>query len=108
KLRAFTRLRPHGPFLMVAGAAALVMLPPLWPLAPLAAATYSFVTGVEAVRVSRELDAMTIPFVWACLPRIHASRGIGFAAGLWKYLRAPDWPAEPERVPPRRVVLRAV
>jgi len=108
KLRAFTRVRPHGPFFMVVGAAALVALPPLWPIAPLAAAAYMLATGAEAVRVGRKLGAAAIPMVWACFPVIHASHGAGFAAGLWRYLRAPDWSAEPERVPPRKVVLRAV
>ena len=34
------------------------------------------------------------------------------AAGVWsgflQYLRKPDWADEPERIPPRRVQLRAV
>ena len=34
--------------------------------------------------------------------------GLGFAAGLLQYLRKPDWPEEPERVSPRKTVLRAV
>ena len=41
-------------------------------------------------------------------PVLHASHGAGFAAGLWQYLRHPDWPDEPERVPPRKAQLRAV
>ena len=46
--------------------------------------------------------------VWAIFPVLHVSHGVGFAAGLLQYLRKPDWPAEPERVPPRKAQLRAV
>jgi hypothetical protein len=40
-------------------------------------------------------------------PVLHASHGVGFAAGLVQYLRKPDWATEAERVP-RKVTLRAV
>lgn len=107
KLGAFPTLRPVAPFVLVAGAAALVALPPLWPLAPLAFATYALATGAEAVRVGGKLGPSAIPMVWAMFPVLHGSHGVGFAAGLFQYLRKPDWPAEPERIP-RRVTLRAV
>lgn len=107
KLGTFPTLRPVIPFAMVAGAAALLLVPPLWPIAPIAFATYALATGAEAIRVGRAVGAKAIPTVWTIFPVLHASHGIGFASGLWQYLRKPDW-HEPERVPPRKVVLRAV
>ena len=83
-------------------------IPLFWPLAPAAFATYALATGAEAVRVGRKLGPGAIPFVWAMFPILHLSHGVGFAAGLFRYLRKPDWPAEPERIGPRRVHLRAV
>lgn len=108
KLGTFPTLRPVLPFLMTAGAAALAAIPPLWPVGAAALATYALATGAEAVRVGRELGARAIPAVWSIFPVLHASHGVGFAAGLWQYLRSPDWPDQPERVPPRKTQLRAV
>jgi cellulose synthase/poly-beta-1,6-N-acetylglucosamine synthase-like glycosyltransferase len=108
KLGAFPTLRPLLPFFLVSGAAALLLAPPLWPLAPAAFTTYALATGAEAVRVGRALGPRAIPTVWAIFPVLHAAHGVGFAAGLWQYLRHPDWPAEPERIPPRKAHLRAV
>ncbi len=108
KLGKFPTLRPLLPFFLVSGAAALLLTPPLWPFAPAAFATYALATGAEAVRVGRGLGARAIPTVWAIFPVLHASHGAGFAAGLWQYLRHPDWPAEPERVSARKTQLRAV
>jgi len=107
KLGSFPTLRPITPFAMVVGAAALLVVPPLWPIAPLAFAGYALATGAEAVRVGAKLGPAAIPTVWAIFPVIHASHGAGFAAGLLRYLRRPDWPAEPERIA-KRVTLRAV
>jgi len=92
---------------MVAGGTLLLTVPPLWPLAPAAFATYALATGAEAVRVGARLGPAAIPTIWAIFPTLHLSHGIGFAAGLLRYLRKPDWPAEPERVT-KRVTLRAV
>jgi hypothetical protein len=41
---------------------------------------------------------------------LHASHGVGFAAGLWRYLRSPDWPRNDADVEllPKRATLRAV
>jgi len=109
KLGRFPTLRPMLPFFMVAGGAALVAIPPLWPLVPAAAATYALATGAEAVRVGNKLGALAIPTVWGIFPVLHVSHGAGFAAGLWQYLREPDWPDEPELVPPtKKSHLRAV
>jgi len=107
KLGAFPTLRPLAPFALVAGATALIALPPLWPLGPIACASYALATGAEAVRVGRELGPAAIPLVWAMFPVLHASHGVGFAAGLIQYLRKPDWPAQAERIA-KRVTLRAV
>jgi len=108
KLGRFPTLRPLLPFFLVSGAAALLVTPPLWPFAPAAFATYALATGAEAVRVGAKLGPRAIPTIWAIFPVLHASHGAGFAAGLWQYLRNPDWPAEPERVAPRKTQLRAI
>ena len=93
---------------MVCGASAMLALPPLWPLAPIAFASYALATGAEAVRVGRKVGAAAIPTVWAIFPTLHVSHGLGFAAGLVQYLRKPDWPEQPEHVPTRKPILRAV
>ncbi|HUJ57729.1 MAG TPA: glycosyltransferase family 2 protein [Kofleriaceae bacterium] len=108
KLGRFPTLRPVLPFLLVSGATALCALPPLWPAAPAAFASYALATGAEAVRVARELGPRGVATAWSIFPVLHASHGAGFAAGLLQYLRRPDWPDEPERVPPRKTQLRAV
>ena len=106
----FLGVRPLIPFLMVVGGAALVLVPPLWPLAPAAAAAYLLATGAEAVRVGRRAGIAAIPVVWSIFPVLHVSHGVGFASGLVRYLRAPDWtPVEMlEPAAERRVHLRVV
>jgi hypothetical protein len=91
KLGRFLSLRPVIPFFMVVGGAAMLLLPPLWPVAPLAIGGYLLATGAEAIRVGRDLGPAAIPTVWAIFPVLHASHGVGFAAGLLRYLREPDW-----------------
>jgi succinoglycan biosynthesis protein ExoA len=108
KLGTFPRISPALPFLMVTSAAVMLALPPLWPLVPAAAAAYALATGAEAVRVGRNLGARGLATVWAIFPTIHVAHGIGFASGLVRYVRARDWPAEPDRVPARKTHLRAV
>jgi succinoglycan biosynthesis protein ExoA len=106
----FLNLRPMIPFAMVVGGAALLVVPPLWPLAPAAFAAYALATGAEAVRVGRPLGPAGVLTAWAIFPVLHASHGAGFAAGLWRYLRTPDWD-ETERLPSgaeRRAHLRVV
>jgi len=104
KLGRFPTVRPLIPFFVVSGAAALVLIPPLWPLAPAAFAAYALATGAEAVRMGSKLGISAIPTVWSIFPVLHGAHGVGFAAGLFQYLRKPDWPAEPERVAPKKVV----
>jgi succinoglycan biosynthesis protein ExoA len=110
KLGRFLGLRPMVPFFMVVGGAALILLPPLWPIAPAAAAAYLLATGAEAVRVGSRAGAAAIPVVWGIFPVLHVSHGIGFAAGLARYLRDPDWgPVETApALPDRRGHLRVV
>jgi len=87
----FLGIRPMIPFLMVVGGTAMVLLPPLWPFAPLAAASYLLATGAEAVRVGRRAGLRSVPTVWGIFPVLHVSHGVGFASGLLQYLREPDW-----------------
>ena len=91
KLGRFPTLRPLIPFSMVMGAAALVLTPPLWPVAPIAFAAYALATGAEAVRVAAPQGPAAIATAWAIFPVLHASHGAGFASGLLHYLRGPDW-----------------
>jgi succinoglycan biosynthesis protein ExoA len=91
KLGRFLGIRPMVPFFMVVGGAAMILLPPLWPIAPAAAAAYLLATGAEAVRVGARAGAAAIPVVWSIFPVLHVSHGVGFAAGLARYLREPDW-----------------
>ncbi len=108
KLGRFTNIRPALPFFVVAGGAAIAAVPPLWPVGAAALATYALATGAEAVRVGRTVGANAIPTVWTIFPVLHISHGIGFAAGLWQYLKSPDWPEAPEKLGPKKVQLRAV
>src|SRR5690349_14273997 len=71
KLGTFPTLRPLVPFLVVTGAAALLALPPLWPLAPAAFATYALATGAEAVRVGGKLGPKAVPLICAMFPTLH-------------------------------------
>ncbi len=108
KLGRFPTLRPAIPFLMVVGGATLLVVPPLWPLAPAAVAAYALATGVEAVRIGRALGPAGIATTWAILPTLHLSHGVGFAAGLLRYLREPDWAPLERLEPTPRAQLRVV
>jgi glycosyltransferase involved in cell wall biosynthesis len=102
KLRKFLSVRPALPFLMVSGGAALLATSAVQPFTVPAFSAYLLATGAEAVRVSRKagLPASAIPVVWAIFPVLHASHGVGFAAGLWRYGLKPDW-VDPEILPQR-------
>jgi glycosyltransferase involved in cell wall biosynthesis len=108
KLGRFPKLRPLLPFAMVSTGAALAVTPPLWPIGAAALATYLLATGAEAVRVGARAGVTTIPLVWSIFPVLHVAHGVGFAAGLVHYLRAPDWADEPERIPSKKAQLRIV
>ena len=97
------------PFFMVVGGATLLALPPLWPLAPAAVRDLrARDRGRGRARRPHGSAGDAVPTVWAIFPVLHISHGIGFAAGLWQYLRTPDWPDEPERIGPKKVQLRAI
>jgi hypothetical protein len=62
------------------------------------------------VRVARPLGLRGMLTAWGVFPVLHASHGAGFASGLLRYLRAPDW-HDIERLPSgadRRAHLRVV
>jgi hypothetical protein len=59
------------------------------------------------VRVGSTLGLAALPTVWSIFPVLHASHAAGFWAGLFQYLRKPDW-QEPERLATQKAVLRAI
>jgi succinoglycan biosynthesis protein ExoA len=91
KLGRLLSIRPAVPFLGTVATATMVALPPLWPALPPAIGAYLLATGVEAIRVGRDLGPGGVLTVWTLFPVIHFSHGVGFAAGLVRYLRSPDW-----------------
>jgi len=95
KHKTFPTPRPAIPFLMVAGGVAVLLVPPCQLFAPLYFGGYGLLTGVEAVRVGRKAGFSSIPAVWAIFPVLHVAHGVGFASGLLRFLRKPDW-SEPE------------
>lgn len=106
KLRRFPRVSPAIPFLMTAGGALLLLTRPLKPSTWFAFGAYATLTGIEAVRVGRRAGWRAVPMVWAIFPTLHVSHGLGFATGLVRYARRPDW-SEPERLPTRPEALIA-
>jgi len=108
KHRRYPTLRPLVPALTMSTLASTLVVPLLWPLAPAAFGLYAVATGGEAARVGRPIGVGAIPLVWAMFPVMHASHAAGFAYGLVRYLRQPDW-ADPGRVAPRKAtLLRAI
>jgi succinoglycan biosynthesis protein ExoA len=99
KHRKLPALRSALPFLAVTGATTLLATAHLHPLTPVAFGGYALATAVEAVRVGRSAGLSSIPLVWAIFPVLHASHGIGFAAGLVQYgLVNRGWSAAAERL----------
>jgi hypothetical protein len=99
KHRTLPSWRPLVPFSFVVTASLLVLAPDL----PSAAAAWIFgayaaMTGAEALRVGRGESFAIKAMAWAMFPVMHTSHGAGFARGLWRYLRAPDWPRIPLRL----------
>ena len=105
---SFPTLRPLIPFALTTATATMLLNPLFWPIAPTAFAAYALATGAEAVRVAGKLGPREIATAWAIFPILHFSHGAGFAAGLWQYLRSPNWPDEPERIATRRAHLHAI
>lgn len=84
-------VRPIIPFAAVVGGAALLATSPFQPFTLPAFGAYALVTGIEAVRVGRHEGAWAIPVVWAIFPVMHAAHGVGFGAGLVRFMQSPDW-----------------
>ncbi len=99
KLRRFLSIRPAVPFFLVVGGAGLLATSAVQPVTPFAFGAYAAGAFVEAVRVGRKAGIAAIPVVWAIFPVLHVSHGVGFGAGLVRYLRRPDW-SEAERLAP--------
>lgn len=96
KHKKLLSVRPAIPFLLVAGATALLATSAVQPLTPFAFGAYALATAAEAVRVGREAGLAAVPVVWAIFPVLHVSHGVGFAAGLVKYgLFHRDWKVAP-------------
>jgi cellulose synthase/poly-beta-1,6-N-acetylglucosamine synthase-like glycosyltransferase len=96
----FLSLRPAIPFLALLGGALLAAVSLVYPAASLPFAAYAGAAAVEAFRVGRRLGPRDVATVWAIFPLLHVAHGLGFAAGLVRYLRHPDWSA-PEVISPR-------
>jgi glycosyltransferase involved in cell wall biosynthesis len=101
KHRRLLSLRPALPFLMLVAGVLLVATSrlhglTLWPIG-----TYAALTLAEAIRVGRGGGLGRILQVWSIFPLLHVAHGVGFAAGLVRYARHPDWSIEPERLAPR-------
>ncbi|MBX3222306.1 MAG: glycosyltransferase family 2 protein [Labilithrix sp.] len=99
KHKTFPTPRPAIPFAMVAGGAALLAVPALRPLAPIAFGAYGAAVAIEAMRVSLRRGLTLAPAVAAIFPVLHVSHGLGFGVGLVRYALAPDW--DEHRVRPR-------
>ncbi len=94
------QVRGTLPAVAVAAGVLALATTPLHPLTPWLIGALVGLTGAEAVRVGRGGGAAQVLRVWAIFPLLHVSHGLGFLAGLARYLRRPDW-SEPERLPPR-------
>ena len=91
KHRTLPTVRPLVPFLLVVGGGILLVTSPVQPLTPAAFAVYAAVCALEAVRVGRKAGWSAVPIVWGIFPTLHVAHGLGFARGLLRYLRQPDW-----------------
>lgn len=100
KHRKLPSLRPIVPFLGVVLGAALVATSPLHGLTPWALGAYAALALAEAARVGGRGGLRQVLTVWGIFPVLHVAHGLGFAAGLVRYARHPDW-SDPERLPPR-------
>jgi cellulose synthase/poly-beta-1,6-N-acetylglucosamine synthase-like glycosyltransferase len=96
----FLSWRPALPFLWVVGEAVLLATSPWHPLAGWTLGAYALATGAEAVRVGHREGPLAVPVVWAIFPVLHVSHGVGFAAGLVRYVLRPDWSTAEHLSPP--------
>jgi glycosyltransferase involved in cell wall biosynthesis len=91
KHRRLPKLRPLAPFALVVGSAALALTSPWQPLTPFVLAAYLAACAFEAVRVGRRAGWSSVPLVFILFPTLHFAHGLGFARGLVRYARRPDW-----------------
>ena len=92
KHRRLLAIRPALPFLGVLTGLGLVVALP-WTSTPLyAAGLAGLAFASEAVRVGFSGGPACAARVLAILPTIVVSHGMGFGAGLLRYLLTPDWP----------------
>jgi len=93
-------VRSTLPFLVLATGLALIGIPALRPLAAWAYGAYALSSLMEAVRVGRRHGPRTIARVALIFPVLHVCHGMGFAAGLARFARERNWPAQ-DTLPPR-------
>lgn len=91
KHKSFPTPRPAIPFAMVVGGATMLLVPPLYPIAPFAFGAYGAASVLEAVRVSLRHGLGLAPAVAAIFPVLNVSHGVGFGVGLVRYVISPDW-----------------
>jgi hypothetical protein len=91
KHKGLPTVRPLLPFFLVVSGTTLLMTSVVQPFTLPAFGLYGAVNTVEALRVARKHGLHLAPIVASIFPVIHVSHGVGFAAGLVKYLREPDW-----------------
>ena len=94
-------VRPMLPFFLVVGGVTLLVTSPWHPLLPIALGLYGTASAIEAIRVSRKHGLHLAPVVASIFPVLHVCHGLGFGAGLLRYLRKPDW-TRAEKDGPRR------
>ena len=76
------------------GGVTLLVTSPWHPLLPVALGLYGAASAVEAIRVSRKHGLHLAPVVASIFPVLHVCHGVGFGAGLIRYLLKPDWPRD--------------
>jgi glycosyltransferase involved in cell wall biosynthesis len=101
KHRGLPSIRPLLPFFLVLGGTTLLVTSPWHPFLLPALGLYGAAAAIEAIRVSRKEGIHLAPVVATIFPVLHVSHGLGFAAGLVKYLRKPDWPRDEDERPRR-------
>ena len=99
KHRGLPSVRPLLPFFLVVGGATLLVTSPWHPLLPVALGLYGTASAIEGIRVSRKHGLHLAPVVASIFPVLHVCHGVGFGAGLIRYLLKPDWASKEERTP---------
>lgn len=91
KHRRFLTIRPALPFVAVSTGIVLIAALP-WTPAPLyLAGIASLALTLEAIRIGSSAGPGRVARVLAILPTIIVAHGVGFGAGLLRYLLAADW-----------------